>query len=98
MYQKFEQLEIWEQRDVSCHIFEDWPSEIFHISEKLLRNILSWGKVQYNSVFLEEAPIMSNDNYIIFHEGMIYKRCSNNRTSQLRFNDCLARKIIYSTG
>jgi hypothetical protein len=77
----------------------DWPSEIFHISEKsLLRKETSYHEERYNSVFLEETPIMSSSNYDIFHEGMIYKRSSNNRPSQSRFNDWMARRKIYRIG
>ena len=76
-----------------------WPLEIFHISEKsLLRGKMSYHEERYNSVFLEETPIMSNNNYVILHEGMIYKRSSNNRPSKLRLNDWMARKMIYRIG
>jgi hypothetical protein len=77
----------------------DWPSEMFHISEKsLLREEMSYHEERYNSVFLEETPIMSNNNYVIFHEGMIYKRSSNNKPGQSRLNEWMARKIINRTG
>jgi len=96
MQQKFQHLRIGEQRDASCRIFVDWPSEMFRISEKsLLREEMSCHEERYNSVFLEETPIMSNNNHVIFHEGMIYKRSSNNRPSQSRLNDWMTRKMIY---
>jgi len=59
---------------------------------------MSYHEERYNSSFSEETPIMSNNNYVLFHEGMIYKKSSNNRPGQSVLNDWMAIKMINRIG